>query len=208
MRMNLKNSSYRRLTISVFAIFVSASSFGQSYMQCRTIDFAELQSFNREELAKTHCANTAASTEASRQRSSTREYQTKLTGIALDYAKTKAFRESDKAVAEAKALESEITRLQQSVDTCSAENERVLRILTSKNTKIESCNPLTLANITEPPPPVVPQNPLVGEYCQAKNDIQKLLNLGSPFAKETKQLNLVMEKMKKNKIQIPASCPN
>lgn len=206
----MKNINSLRLTISAFAVLVSASSFGQNYTQCRTIDFSELQSYNKEELVKNYCKNSDASKAAYDKIFVIQDTQKKYIGIANDYIKIGAVREAQKTLAESKAFDNEINTFHQNISTCSGENERVTRALASKNTRVESCEPLTLANINEPPPPppALPQDPLVSEYCKVKSEIKQQLDAGNSFTKETARLNTVKGKMKKNKTPIPTSCPN
>jgi hypothetical protein len=191
------------LTIGAVIVFISQSSFGQTYTQCKTVDFAELQTFNKEELARNFCKNTAAKNSASEAITENIKYQTDLLKIAQDYTRIKSYSKSNEILEQVKGLEGVTRQMEQNIANCWAENDRVLRALTAKNTKIENCTPLTLANINEQPK----LDPLIEEYCQLKNEVQKQLDLGNSFVKELGKLNSIKEKLNKKKVLIPASCP-
>jgi cell shape-determining protein MreC len=191
--------------VAIASCLVLTSAFSQDMTQCRAIDFSELSTFNKNELAEKYCQNIKIIEFGHKQQERIQQYQSERLDFALKMAQIGSFRDSEKTRNEANDKNADIINISQNIQNCQAENKRITRPLSSKNTKIDGCEPTPSFSLIKEEPTVT-LSPLENEYCSVKSNIAKLLDEGKSFSKESQKIEQIKVKLKNAKIQPPAKC--
>lgn len=134
----MKKSHLLPLAISAAALFCNATAFAQSWTQCKAFEFAEMQTMNKTELEQLYCKNKRTMESGRKQQMSTMETATKMAQLGPQYAQIGDRRGAADAASKADGYMKEATKYGEHADACSAENDRVLRVIKKGNEKAET----------------------------------------------------------------------
>ena len=131
----MKKSYLLPLTISASAIFCNATAFAQSWTQCRAFEFAEMQTMNKTELEELYCKNKRTMEAGRKSQTSSMDAAIKMAELGRQYAQIGDRRGLADTLSKSDGYRNEAGKYGEHADACSAENERVLRVIRKGNNK-------------------------------------------------------------------------
>ncbi len=134
----MKKSYLLPLAISATAVFCNATAFAQSWTQCKAVEFAEMQTMNKTELEKLYCNNKLTMEGGRKQQTATMKTATEMAELGPQYAKIGDRKGAADAASQADKYMKEATKYGEHASACSAENDRVLRLIKKGSDNVEA----------------------------------------------------------------------
>ena len=120
---------------SAVMLLSSAPSFGQAQGQCKAIEFAELQTFDKGELDRAFCGNKRTMDSATRMEGGLKRDAQQYAELELSYLKIRNQRGADKALDDSRKSSREAIEYAAAAANCASENERISKFLAKQKDK-------------------------------------------------------------------------
>lgn len=134
----MKKSYWLPLAISVSAILLNGTAFAQSFTKCKAFEFAEMQTMSKAELEQLYCTNKRTMESGRKMQSNNMDTALKMSGFALQGAQIGDRRGSKDSMDQSANYQKQAGEYGDNATACSAENDRVLRIIKKGNNKVEA----------------------------------------------------------------------
>jgi len=134
----LRKSYWLPLAISASAILFNEAAFAQSFTKCKAFEFAEMQTMSKTELEKLYCTNKLMMGSGRKMQSTHMDGALKMSEIALKQAQSGDQRGSQNTMAQSETMQKQAGEYGDNATACSAENDRILRIIKKGNDKVEA----------------------------------------------------------------------
>ena len=120
----------KNLTLTLaLGVLSHTTAFAQSGSNCRTVEFAELQAMNRNELKLLYCTNKIYIESHNKRQISLLESSKKSSELAREYVSIRSLASAQSALDDAARYRREAGKYGEFGDLCRSENERVLRAM-------------------------------------------------------------------------------